>query len=93
MSFKNPELNRYAYQLVGFDDEWQYTDAGRRFAYYNNLESGTYKFHLKATNENGIWNSDIRELTVVVLPPFGLLGGRMSFILCCLLHYYILLIV
>lgn len=70
LSFKNPELNRYAYQLVGFDDEWQYTDAGRRFAYYNNLESGTYKFHLKATNENGIWNSDIRELTVVVLPPF-----------------------
>ena len=70
LSFKNPELNRYAYQLVGFDDDWQYTDAGRRFAYYNNLESGTYKFLLKATNENGIWSSEIREVTVVVLPPF-----------------------
>lgn len=70
LTYKNPNLNRYAYQLVGFDDDWQYVDAGRRFAYYNNLESGTYKFLLKATNENGVWSGEIRELTVVVLPPF-----------------------
>ncbi|MEL5894796.1 two-component regulator propeller domain-containing protein [Bacteroides sp. GD17] len=70
LTFKNPDLNRYAYQLVGFDKDWQYTDASRRFAYYNNLESGTYKFRLKATNENGIWSGEIRELEVVVLPPF-----------------------
>lgn len=25
-TFKNPDLNRYAYQLVGFDKNWQYTD-------------------------------------------------------------------
>lgn len=48
----------------------QYTDANRRFAYYNNLKSGTYRFCLKATNENGIWSQEIRELEVVVLPPF-----------------------
>ncbi|MBQ8673021.1 MAG: response regulator [Bacteroides sp.] len=69
LTYKNPELNRYAYQLVGFDNEWQYTDVGRRFAYYNNLESGTYRFRLRATNENGIWSTETRELTVVVLPP------------------------
>lgn len=34
------------------------------------LESGTYTFRLKATNENGIWSGYVRELTVVVLPPF-----------------------
>lgn len=70
LTYQNPELNRYAYQLVGFDDDWQYTGADRRFAYYNNLKSGTYQFRLKATNENGVWSSEIRELTVVVLPPF-----------------------
>lgn len=70
LTYKNPELNQYSYRLVGFDKEWQYTDAERRFAYYNNLKSGTYKFQLKATNENGIWSGYIRELTVVVLPPF-----------------------
>ena len=70
LTFKNPDLNRYAYQLVGFDRDWQYTDASRRFAYYNNLKSGTYTFRLKATNENGIWSGEVRELEVVVLPPF-----------------------
>ncbi|WP_294555773.1 hybrid sensor histidine kinase/response regulator transcription factor, partial [uncultured Bacteroides sp.] len=44
--------------------------ADRRFAYYNNLPSGTYTFQLKATNENGEWSGYVRELTVVVLPPF-----------------------
>lgn len=55
---------------------WAGTEGGglylynRRFAYYNNLKSGTYRFCLKATNENGIWSQEIRELEVVVLPPF-----------------------
>lgn len=70
LTYKNPELNQYAYRLDGFEKEWQYTNAERRFAYYNNLKSGTYKFQLKAANENGMWSGYIRELTVVVLPPF-----------------------
>lgn len=44
LTYKNPELNRYAYRLQNFDRNWQYTDADRRFAYYNNLPSGTYTF-------------------------------------------------
>ena len=59
-----------AHRLQNFDRDWQYTDADRRFAYYNNLPSGTYTFQLKATNENGEWSGYVRELTVVVPPPF-----------------------
>lgn len=70
LTYKNPELNRYAYRLQNFDRDWQYTDADRRFAYYNNLPSGTYTFQLKVTNENGEWSGYVREFTVVVLPPF-----------------------
>jgi len=70
LTYKNPELNRYAYRLQNFDRDWQYTDADRRFAYYNNLPNGTYTFQLKATNENGEWSGYVREFTVVVLPPF-----------------------
>lgn len=69
LTYKNPELNRYAYRLANFERDWQYTDADRRFAYYNNLPSGTYTFQLRATDENGGWSGYIRELTVVVLPP------------------------
>ncbi len=70
LTYKNPELNKYAYKLEGFDKEWQYTDATRHFAYYNNLKSGTYVFLLRATNENGVWSKQTRKITVVVLPPF-----------------------
>ncbi|MDR0745163.1 MAG: response regulator [Mediterranea sp.] len=70
LTYKNPELNKYAYKLAGFDKDWQYTDATRHFAYYNNLKNGTYTFQLRATNENGIWSRHTRELTVVISPPF-----------------------
>lgn len=69
LTYMNPELNRYAYQLEGFENDWQYVGAKHRHASYNNLESGTYKFLLRATNESGVWNKNVRELEVVVLPP------------------------
>jgi len=47
LSYRNPELSRYAYKLEGFDKEWQYTDSKRHFAYYNNLSPGNYTFLLK----------------------------------------------
>ncbi len=68
LSYANPMLHKYAYRLDSFDKEWQYTDASRRFASYNNLGSGTYMFYLKASNENGIWN-EATPLKVVILPP------------------------
>ncbi|MEI3469779.1 MAG: triple tyrosine motif-containing protein [Bacteroides intestinalis] len=56
MEYANPERNQYAYRLDGFDVGWQYTDASKRFAYYNNLMPGTYTFHVKSSNSNGIWD-------------------------------------
>ena len=37
LNYINPELNRYLYRLEGYDKEWLSVEAGRRFAYYNNL--------------------------------------------------------
>ena len=70
LTYRNPDANKYAYRLDGFDGQWQYVDAEHRVAYYNNLESGTYTFLLKAANENGIWQDEARRLTITVLPPF-----------------------
>lgn len=69
LGFVDPTQNKYAYKLQGFDTEWVYTDASRRFAYYNNLNPGTYSFHLRATNSNGVWNERAIPLQVVILPP------------------------
>lgn len=70
LTYLNPNSNKYAFQLQGFDNGWQYVDAAHRVAYYNNLGSGKYTFLLKATDENGVWGNNVRELAITVLPPF-----------------------
>ena len=66
LEYANPERNQYAYQLAGFDSDWQYTGGAKRFAYYNNLKPGTYTFQLKASNANGIWDDEmLRKCDIV----------------------------
>ncbi|HBB00427.1 MAG: hybrid sensor histidine kinase/response regulator [Bacteroidetes bacterium GWD2_45_23] len=72
LNYTNPTLTRYAYKLNGFDREWRYSDAGHNMAHYNNLPAGNYTFLLRATNHHGIWNEEIKQLKVEVLPPYWL---------------------
>lgn len=69
LSYIDPLRNKYAYWLEGYDKGWQYTGASNRMANYNNLDAGSYRFHLKGANENGLWNDDVQTLEVVILPP------------------------
>jgi His Kinase A (phosphoacceptor) domain./Two component regulator propeller./Y_Y_Y domain. len=72
LNYKNPELNKYAYKLAGFDQDWTYADSKQNVAYYNNLSPGQYVFQLRATTQNGVWNDEIKEMRINVLPPFWL---------------------
>lgn len=72
LNYKNPELNRYAYRLAGFTQEWTYVDSKQNVAYYTNLSPGQYIFQLRATTQNGVWNDEIKEIRINVLPPFWL---------------------
>lgn len=69
LEYASPDRNRYAYKLEGFDADWQYTDASRHFAYYNNLAPGRYLFRVKASNSAGVWNEVTTDKAIVVLPP------------------------
>jgi signal transduction histidine kinase len=60
---------QYAYKLEGFDRDWVYV-GNRRFASYTNLDPGTYKFIVKATNADGYWTTDPKSISLVILPPF-----------------------
>lgn len=70
LDFAAPEKLRYAYRLKGFDEKWNYTSSERRFANYTNLNDGVYTFMVKSTNNDGVWNSPVTEMTVTVLPPW-----------------------
>lgn len=69
LHYANPSKNNYAYRLLGFDDDWIYTDANNRRATYSNLPDGDYVLEVKASNRDGIWTTDSKQLTIEVLPP------------------------
>jgi len=70
LNYTAPQKNRYAYRLDGFDRDWQYTDATRRFATYTNLDHGDYTFLVKASNNDGTWNEQGVKLQIRIMPPW-----------------------
>jgi signal transduction histidine kinase/CheY-like chemotaxis protein len=70
LHYSDPQVNQYAYMLEGFDQEWNYTDASRRFATYTNLDGGDYVFRVKGSNSDGIWNEEGVSVRITVVPPF-----------------------
>jgi len=69
LDYTHPELNSYAYMLVGFDQDWIYSEE-RHFASYTNLDPGEYEFQVKASNNDGLWNSEKVILKIEIVPPF-----------------------
>jgi ligand-binding sensor domain-containing protein/uncharacterized membrane protein YphA (DoxX/SURF4 family) len=55
LSFTDPERVLFRYQLEGFESSL--VDVGtRRQAFYTNLRPGSYRFHVIACNNDGLWN-------------------------------------
>lgn len=70
LDYRNPASNRYAYRLIGFEDNWVYTDADNRSASYTNLNPGKYHFEVKGTNNDGLWNETGASLVIIITPPW-----------------------
>lgn len=70
LDYAAPDKIHYAYKLEGFDRDWNYTPASRRYANYTNLNSGTYTFKVKAANTDGVWNGREYNMTLVIRPPW-----------------------
>ncbi len=68
LDFKAPERNQYAYQMVGFDNDWVYS-GNKRTITYTNLDPGTYTFRVKGSNNDGVWNEEGTSLQIIILPP------------------------
>jgi ligand-binding sensor domain-containing protein/signal transduction histidine kinase len=69
MHYADPQRNRYAYRLEGFDPGWVTADASKRFATYTNLDPGQYVFRVKAANKDGVWSTEPVTLAVTIAPP------------------------
>ncbi|HJX72079.1 MAG TPA: two-component regulator propeller domain-containing protein, partial [Bacteroidales bacterium] len=70
LDYFQPEKNKYEYMLEGFNSSWMSVDANLRKATYTNLNPGEYVFRVRASNNEGYWNTKGTELNITILPPF-----------------------
>ncbi len=81
ISLSVPEKVQFKYRLDGHDGDW--VEVGtRRIAYYTNLSPGKYRFHVIASNYDGIWNPTGATLEFYLQPRFY---QTRIFYACCLL--------
>ena len=69
LNFSDPQHTMFKYWLDGFHGE-KIDAKKRRVAYYSNLASGEYTFHVIAANSDGVWNSEGASVVLVIKPPY-----------------------
>lgn len=70
LHYSSPTKNQYQYKLEGFDEDWIRVNSQKRFATYTNLSPGTYTIHVKASNNDGVWNEHPTSIGIHISPPF-----------------------
>lgn len=69
LNLSTPDRVRFQYRLEGFDRNWSEPIAARQ-AIYTNLPPGTYRFTVKASNSDGLWNGSEATLAFKIEPAF-----------------------
>jgi signal transduction histidine kinase/ligand-binding sensor domain-containing protein len=69
LSLGVPARVMFRYRLDAFDQGWSEPTAARQ-AMYTNLDSGTYRFRVIASNSDGVWNSSEAVVQFEVEPAF-----------------------
>lgn len=69
LSYVAPERVRFRYRLEGLDPDWVEAET-RRFAVYNELPPGNYRFRVIACNNDGIWNEAGASFAFSLEPHF-----------------------
>ncbi|MCP4218295.1 MAG: hypothetical protein GY765_26905, partial [bacterium] len=67
LCYSAPESVRYMYRMEGIDSQWQETATPSIFYY---LKPGTYRFHVKAVNNDGVESPAAAELGFRISHPF-----------------------
>jgi signal transduction histidine kinase/ligand-binding sensor domain-containing protein len=70
INYIHPKKNQYSYIMEGFEKDWNYTDASRRYVSYTNLDPGEYTFRVRATNNDRVLNEKGTSLKIIILPPW-----------------------
>ena len=81
LDFVSPGRNRYAYKLEGLHPDWIDLGAVHRVT-YTDLQPGSYRFRVRASNGNGVWNDAGLDLALrVEAPPWRRWWAYASYVL------------
>jgi signal transduction histidine kinase/ligand-binding sensor domain-containing protein len=69
LDYSHSQKNQYAYKMDGFDKDW-IVSGFRRYASYTNLDPGKYRFRVKASNSDGVWNDSGLAVLISIAPPW-----------------------
>jgi len=69
LSLSLPERIRYKYKLDGLDEGWSDPVTAKEVT-YNNLNSGTYRFRVTASNSDGLWNGQELAIPFEIAPAY-----------------------
>ena len=69
LSLATPERVQFRYHLDGYDRGWSVASSTRQAA-YTNLGPGDYRFHVMASNGDGVWNGDEAVVSLSIAPAF-----------------------
>ena len=69
LSLVAPQRVNFRYRLDGVDQQW-HAAGTRRQAFYENLPPGNFRFHVIASNNDGLWNEVGDSFELVVKPAF-----------------------
>lgn len=69
LTYINNEKCQYAYQLKGFDKDWNSID-NRKIISFTNVPRGNYSLWLKWTNSDGVWSQPVQAIYIRVKPIF-----------------------
>jgi ligand-binding sensor domain-containing protein len=85
INYTHAHKNSYEYMMEGYDTDWIPANSTRRYATYTNLEPGYYTFKVRASNNDGIWNTVPAAISIHIIPPFyGTLSFKIAFLILLL---------
>jgi ligand-binding sensor domain-containing protein len=69
LNYANAKMNQYAYRLEPIDKGWNYI-SHQRTVMYSGLAAGEYRFTVKGSNNDGVWNEQGTSILIQILPPW-----------------------
>ncbi len=67
--YTNPQKVSYKWTLEGFEEQWNGPTSVRE-AIYSKLPPGDYTLKVMVTNDDGVWQPQVKTMQISIAPPF-----------------------